>query len=247
MLSAVSICSHLVDESLLTIYTHPGQEPGTFNTLTGCFFLSEGPSPTPISGYSCQSGGGGEKGSPGKDTMTGDSCGGSNSANVSSSGRHASFLGRYYSMDPEERDALEQRKAKEMQGAWASAATNISSGGGNSGPGAGSIRKRRLPLLNRGQTCGGAGRSKSRFGQGTSRDESESVDMLRFSFPTRFGAVCTDGTIRVFDMEGDSFNNSFPQDDRLQDVYDADVSRDATMMFVIYKAGRFQGKTEEVS
>ncbi|GLC76054.1 hypothetical protein PLESTF_001725100 [Pleodorina starrii] len=57
-----------------------------------------------------------------------------------------------------------------------------------------------------------------------------------FSFPTRFGAVCSDGSIRVFDTDGDSFNDALWRDQRMQVVYDVDVSRDATLLFAVYAA-----------
>ncbi|EFJ39761.1 hypothetical protein VOLCADRAFT_100565 [Volvox carteri f. nagariensis] len=52
-------------------------------------------------------------------------------------------------------------------------------------------------------------------------------------YPTRFGAVCSDGSVRVFDLEAKSFDEVLWWDKRLQNVYDADVSRDGTLLFVM--------------
>ncbi|EFJ41649.1 hypothetical protein VOLCADRAFT_98340 [Volvox carteri f. nagariensis] len=77
-------------------------------------------------------------------------------------------------------------------------------------------------------------------GGGGGSPTKHSPSKCTFGFPTRFGAVFADGSIRVFNMNGDSFDDALWRDERMQDVYDADVSRDGTLLFVIYKAGRFQ-------
>ncbi|GIL54588.1 hypothetical protein Vafri_10334, partial [Volvox africanus] len=204
------------------------QEPGTFNTAMGCFFLSETPSRTSLSGCShvATSGGGasGVNGSPAKSTIS-EISGGFGNGVGAADGCHAGFLDRYYSVDPQEKAAVELRKAQTML------ITRNSSGSITS-----------IGSISRGAAAGSGKQSTGRRSARLSRAGSRVAPAMppRFSFPKRFGAVCTDGSIRIFNMDGDSFDDAFWRDERLQDVYDVDISRDATLMFVIYKAGRFQ-------
>ncbi|GLC42960.1 hypothetical protein PLESTB_000282600 [Pleodorina starrii] len=224
---------------------HTSQEPGTFNTLTGCFFLSESPSRVSLSSSGAGSGGSPAKsgggtfgarsngGSSVKDSpskSTGYTCGPASDVGAGGGGGgggyhagspHMGFSERYYSIDREERKAMELRRAEAIAASRCSPSS------------IGSVSS--VTSSNR---LGYKGRRSGRLGRSSSRVVPEAS--ARFSFPTRFGAVCTDGSIRVFNMEGDSFDDALWRDERMQDVYDVDVSRDATLMFVIYKAGRFQ-------
>lgn len=65
-----------------------------------------------------------------------------------------------------------------------------------------------------------------------------------FTFPTRLGAVCSDGSIRVFNVLGRSYDDSLQQDPRMHEVYDADVSADGSLLAAVYMAGRFQGEAQ---
>ncbi|EFJ39957.1 hypothetical protein VOLCADRAFT_108400 [Volvox carteri f. nagariensis] len=66
-------------------------------------------------------------------------------------------------------------------------------------------------------------------------------------YPTRFGAVCSDGSIRVSDLQGESYDKVLWWDRRLQNVYDADVSRDRTLLLVmnIYREAGGEGRFRE--
>ncbi|EFJ39768.1 hypothetical protein VOLCADRAFT_100578 [Volvox carteri f. nagariensis] len=61
-------------------------------------------------------------------------------------------------------------------------------------------------------------------------------------YPTRFGAVCSDGSIRVFDLQGESYDKLLWRASLLRNAYDADVSRDRTLLLVmnIYAEARGQ-------
>ncbi|GIL91853.1 hypothetical protein Vretifemale_19443 [Volvox reticuliferus] len=62
--------------------------------------------------------------------------------------------------------------------------------------------------------------------------------LLPITFPTRFGAVYSDGSIRIFDIEGVSYTESRQlvledQQDRISHIIDIDVSGDGKLLFVI--------------
>ncbi|GIL91896.1 hypothetical protein Vretifemale_19493 [Volvox reticuliferus] len=64
---------------------------------------------------------------------------------------------------------------------------------------------------------------------------------LPITFPTRFGAWYSDGSIRIFDMEGVSYTESRQLDmedqhnKKVEDIIDIDVSGDCKLLFVILK------------
>ncbi|GLC70328.1 hypothetical protein PLESTF_000960100 [Pleodorina starrii] len=153
---------------------HTSMEPGTLNTLTDCFFLSETPPRVPFTG--------GNSGGNGSSAVGGGAAYANprGSATGGCGGPHEGFRLRYYCIDPWEKKASELRNPRAMS----------------------------------------------------------SAD--RASFPTRFACVCTDGSIRVFNLKVDSFYDAIWRDERLEGVKDVDMSRDGTLMFVIYRAGSRQ-------
>ncbi|GLI64548.1 hypothetical protein VaNZ11_007867 [Volvox africanus] len=81
-----------------------------------------------------------------------------------------------------------------------------------------------------------------RFNRDEGRVEKPNTDddPLPFTFPTRFGAVYSDGSIRVFDMEGTSYTKSCQfdmavdkQHGEIDKITDVDVSGDGKLLFVI--------------
>ncbi|GIL65096.1 hypothetical protein Vafri_18866 [Volvox africanus] len=68
-----------------------------------------------------------------------------------------------------------------------------------------------------------------------------------FKFPTRFGAVYSDGSIRFFNMDGVSYTKSHQLDMISGDeVFDLDVSRDGTLLFAVVRpTGRPLASSDE--
>ncbi|GIL91887.1 hypothetical protein Vretifemale_19474 [Volvox reticuliferus] len=63
----------------------------------------------------------------------------------------------------------------------------------------------------------------------------EPASSLPITFPTRFGAVYSDGSIRIFDMEGVSYTESRQVEmGRDLSIYDIDVSGDGKLLFVAF-------------
>ncbi|KXZ52083.1 hypothetical protein GPECTOR_10g1106 [Gonium pectorale] len=207
---------------------HTVQEPGDFNTPASCFFLPDQPPRASL-----------RPRQPG--TVEADHVGAKGATPVALHGQppgYPAFESRYYDV---QYATSGDRRVIGASGSAASAA----SGDGGCGKGLpglmGSRGSRNKVSDSSGFTQTGA---ELKVEAGTGSESGSGSDQ---AFPTRLGAVCADGSLRLFDLGGDAFDDGLAKDDRMSLVYDADVSDDGTIVAVVYgEAGDGEARPPEL-